>query len=159
MCQADDFAHRQHGAQRIRHVGAGNDARAVTQLRSHAGHVDDAASVHGNDLDHRAVLLRCELPRNDVGVMLERGEQDFIAGLQSRPRIGLRHQVDGLGGAAREDDLACRRRIHEGADSFARAFEQPGGFLAELVHAPMHIGVVHPFVFVHRGDHARRALR
>ena len=63
------------------------------------------ASSTGATLQHRTGLLRKQLPRNDVGVMFQVGDDDLVAGPQvlAAPRVG--HQVDGLGGAADEDDL------------------------------------------------------
>ena len=157
--EAGDLAHRQHRAERIRHMRAGDDARAFVHVRGDSGHVDDAAPVHGHGLDDGAGLPGHQLPRHDVGVMFEPGEQDLVAALQARARIGLRHEVDGFGGAAREDDFARRGGIHEFAHAFARAFEHGRGFLAQLVHAAMHVGVVHPLVVVDRRDHALGPLR
>ena len=37
--------------------------------------------IHGNDLDDRSRLLRYELPRNDIGVMLQERYDDLITGL------------------------------------------------------------------------------
>ena len=90
--------------------------------------------------------------------MLEPGEQDLVAALQARARVGLRHEIDGFGGAAREDDLARGGGIHELTHAFARVLEHRRGLLAQLVHAAMHVGVVHAFVVVDRGDDARGSL-
>jgi hypothetical protein len=71
-------------------------------------------------LDDRAGLLGDQLPRHDVGVVLERRQQDLVAALQAWRALGLRDEVDGLGGAAREDDFARRGGIHEAAHALAR---------------------------------------
>ena len=49
-----------------------------------------------------------QLPGHDVAVMLERREQDAVAGPEIRPAPALRDQVDPLGRAADEDDLLGR---------------------------------------------------
>ncbi len=121
--------------------------------------VDDAATIHGHGLDDGAGLLRDELPGHDVRVVFERGEQDLVAALQARPRVGLRHEVDGFGGAAREDDFARGGGVDEGAHALARMLEHLRGFLAQLVHAAVHVGVVQLFVVVDRRDDAGGALR
>ena len=64
-----------------------------------------AAIVDRHDLQHGARLLAQHLPRDDVGVVLHRGDQDLVAGPTVRRAIALRDQVDGLGRAADEDDL------------------------------------------------------
>ena len=52
-----------------------------TQAGGEVVEVDDAATIHGHDLDDRAGLLGHQLPGHDVGVVFEGGEQDFVAGL------------------------------------------------------------------------------
>ena len=121
--------------------------------------VDDAAAVHRHDLDQGADLLGHQLPGNDVRVVLECGEQDFIAALQPVARVRLRHQVDRLRSATREDDFARRRCVDEAAHFLARFLEKIGGFLAQLVHAAMHVGVRIGLVAIDRRDHARGSLR
>ena len=64
-----------------------------------------AAVVHGDDAQLRARSSQsiCQ------GTMLEwcsiAGDQDLVALAATRAAVGLGHQVDGLGGAAGEDDL------------------------------------------------------
>ena len=65
-----------------------------------------AAIVDGSDAQFRALLIAQHLPGNDVGVVLHGGDEHFIACADVLPPVGLRHEVDGLGGAAHEDDLA-----------------------------------------------------
>ena len=69
-----------------------------------------AAPVDRRDLERAARLLAHELPRHDVRVMLERGDQDLVARAEARARVGLRNEVDRLRRAANEDDLARRAR-------------------------------------------------
>src|SRR4029077_4721536 len=58
-------------------------------------------------------------------------------------------QVDRLGGAAHEDDLALVGGVEKGAHGFARLLEPVGRARAQLIDAAMHIGVV---VAVELGD-------
>ena len=51
------------------------------------------------------VCLAEHLPGHDVGVVLQLGDQHLVAGPEPRPGVALRHQIDGLGRAAHEDDL------------------------------------------------------
>ena len=62
-------------------------------------------------------------------------------GPSARAAPGLGDQVDGLGGAAHEDDLARRARVDEAPHRLARALEGRRGLLAQRVHAAMHVGV------------------
>ena len=65
-----------------------------------------AAIVDRHDAQLRALLFAEHLPRHDVGVVLHGGDQHFIARADMRAAVGLRDQVDGLGGAAHKDDFA-----------------------------------------------------
>ena len=68
------------------------------------------ASVDRHDAQRRAGLLAQQLPRHDVRVVLHLRDEDLVAGLQIRAAAALRDEVDALGGAAREDDLAAIAR-------------------------------------------------
>ena len=63
---------------------------------------------------------RNNLPRHDVGMMLELADQDLVAGLEKSRAPALRDEVDRLGGAAHKDDFACVGRV-EKARYLARA--------------------------------------
>ena len=109
--------------------------------RSNSSNSSSPRRLIGATLSVRAGLLAHHLPGHDVGVVLERGDQDLVAGLEARPRVGLRDQVDRLGSAAHEDDLARRARIDEAPHALARALEGGRRRLAQRVHAAMHVGV------------------
>ena len=125
-------------------MGAGDDARARSPMSAaKAFEVDHAASVHGHDLDDRAGLPGDQLPGHDVGVVFERGEQDLVAGPAGAaaqydcatrlidsvvPRVKMTSRVD-----------AAFTKV---AHSLARCSNSLGRFLAQLVHAAMHVGVV-----------------
>ena len=53
----------------------------------------------------RARAFRQQLPRHDVAVMLHFREQNLVAGLDVFAAPRLRHQIDALGRAARENDF------------------------------------------------------
>ena len=67
-----------------------------------------AAIVDRGDAQARALLGAELLPRNDVGVVLEPGDDDLVARADVAAPPALGHEVDALGGAAHEDDLAWR---------------------------------------------------
>ena len=75
------------------------------------------------DRDHPEVGARAlgdVLPRHEVRVVLELGDDDEVAGAEVVEAPRVRDEVDALGRAAREDDLARRRRVDERA-TFSRA--------------------------------------
>ena len=81
-----------------------------------------AALVDRHDVQLGAGHLRDQLPRHDVRVVLEPGDEDLVARLEARPREALRHQVQAVGAALGEDDLAGLARVDEARDLGARAF-------------------------------------
>jgi hypothetical protein len=107
----------------------------------------------------RACLLAQHLPGHDVGVMLEMRNEHLVARLEQGTTITLRDQIDGLGRAAHEHDLARRTGVDEARDALACALVQRRRFLAERVHTAMDVGMMHPLVFVHGRDDAAWALR
>ena len=98
----------------------------------------------------------CDAPRQPVGVVLARGEDDLVVGSE-RERVP--DQVDGLGRAAHEDDLV-RRGADETRHLEARGVVEPRGLLAERVHAAVDVGGA-PLVVVHDrvDDRARLGRR
>ena len=109
-----------------------------------------AVVVDRRPFDHGAAAFAMEMPGHDIGMMLEDREHDLVALADHHAAEGLRHQVDGLGGIAGEDDLVLGRRVDEPADTFARILESLGRGIGEIVQAAMDIGIV----LVHRLAHA-----
>ena len=60
-----------------------------------------------------ALLFGEHLPRHDVRVMLERRQDDFVAGFEELAPVAVHHEVDRLGRAAGEDDSRFFARIDE----------------------------------------------
>jgi hypothetical protein len=155
----NDAFDRQHRAERVGDVRHGHQARARRQQLRERIELEFTAAVDGRHLERAAGLLAHHLPGDDVGVVLECGDEDLIAGAEAWPRVRLRDQIDALGGAAREDDLARRAGIDEAAHTLARTLERGRRRLAQGMHAAVHVGVRVHLVVVHRADHLQRALR
>ena len=66
-----------------------------------------AGVVHRRNPQTRALFRAEHLPGNDVGVMLQPGDDDLVVLLNVLPPPALRDQVDRLGGSANKDDLTC----------------------------------------------------
>ncbi len=93
---------------RIRDMRNGRDPRAGPEQLLEFVEQQFAAIIDGSHAQLRAFFVAKHLPGNDVGVVLHRGDEHFIAAADVLAPIGLRHKVDGLGGAAHKDDLAAR---------------------------------------------------
>ena len=104
-----------------------------------------------------AASLPQELPRHDVGMVLELGDQDAVAPLQELA-VGIGDQIDCRGAAAGEDDL---HRLHaeELRDVGARVLVQLGRAFGEAMDAAQHIGAAGRLVAPHRVEHGERRLR
>ena len=104
-----DLAQRRDDAGDVRLPGHRDDLRPVGDKRR----VDVEPPVRqlGEPLQRRAGAQRELLPRHQVGVVLDLGDEDLVSGPQ-RPGEPERDQVDGLGRRLGEDDLvrAGRRR-------------------------------------------------
>src|SRR5437773_9896005 len=74
-------------------------------------------------------------------MVLELGRDDEFARPEVVESPGVGDQVEGLGRAAREDDLARGGRVDEGSYLLARALEALGRPLGEQVDAAMDVGV------------------
>ena len=77
--------------------------------RSKARQIELARIVDRRHFQHDALFVAQHLPRHDVGVVLHVGDEHLVARRQEGAAVALRHQVDRLGGAAHEHDLARRR--------------------------------------------------
>src|SRR5205085_84524 len=71
-------------------------------------------------------------------------------------RIG--HQIDRLGGVAREDDLLRLFRVDEATDFLARALVGLGRSVGEIVQPAMHIGVFAGVSLLETVEHRTRFL-
>ena len=77
---ADDLENRVDGAERIRHVRDGNDARAIVQQLFVPIHTQLAEIGDRDDAQPRALLVAEHLPRDDVRVVLHLGHDDLVTG-------------------------------------------------------------------------------
>ena len=163
------------GADRVREIGGAlhveHRAEHVRNVRQcdqfmlrgqHAlGGVEIDATVFGEraDVDDEAGALADQLPRHDVAVMLERREQDAVAGLEVGQPPALRDEIDRLGRAAHEDDLALGRGANEARHPPPRRFVGERHVGRALVHPAVHGGVGLAVGGGDRVEHGARLLR
>ena len=126
---------------------------ALAAISSSASSWSSPASSIGITRKLGAGPLGDVLPGDEVRVVLELGDDDEVARAEVVEPPGVGDEVERLGRAAREDDLARRRRVDERAHLLAGALVAGGRALGELVDAAVHVRV--------RGlvevAHARRA--
>ena len=140
MRPRDDLLDREHGPEHVGNESAGNHACALAELVGEIVHVQRPVFEDVDRPNDGAGFLGDQLPRDDIGVVFEHGEQDFIARAQVLPPPRLSDEVDGFGGVLGEDHLALVS-AHEPGDLGARGLEGVGRLLAEPVHAPVDVGV------------------
>ena len=83
-----------------------------------------------------------KLPRHEVGVVLELGNDNRIAGTEILEAPRIRNEVDRLGGAAREDDLPLRRSVDERSNRPPGSLVALGRALCQPVDATMDVRVL-----------------
>ncbi len=85
-------------------MGDGDELRPRADQRDQRWRVDPLVGGQRRDVDFDARAVAEQLPGHDVAVVLERRDQDAVAGLEAvAPAVG--DEVDRLGRAAGEDDL------------------------------------------------------
>ena len=155
----DQAAHRKHGSQGVGDVGAGQQARTRPHQRFDLLRMHFAVRIHRCDDQFRTGLLAYHLPRHDVRVVFEMGDQHFIAVLQQRAGEALRDQIDSLGRAAHEQHLVARAGVDIAHHAIPCALVQCGSLLAQRMHSAVNVGVMMPLIVIHSFDHGQRALR
>ena len=113
------------------------------------------------DRDHAqngALLLAQDLPGHDVGVMFHGRDDDLVASVEGLPAVTMRDEVDGLGDAAREDDLALRRGMQKVLHFHTGIFIGLRRFLTQVVGTPVNVGIFFRVVAMHCINHHLRFL-
>ena len=138
----DDPLHRQDGAQRIRDMGDCDELRARRQQLHELVEQQLAALVDRRHLQRAAGLLAHHLPRDDVGVVLERGDRG-----SRRPALKRGRAYDCAtrliaSVVPRTKMISLRRtRIDESPHALARTLKRFRRRLAQCVHAAMDVRV------------------
>ena len=119
--QLGDRRHWHDRARDIGDVGDGHEARAIAETGFDVGHGQNAVLRHRNRHDLGASGITRDLPRHQIGVVLELGDRDLVtlAEVAASPAVG--DQVDPLGGAAYKDDLIGVAGTQERGDFLASA--------------------------------------
>ena len=118
-----------------------------------------AGVVNRGDFEARAFFFCQHLPRNDVGVVLEPGDDDLVVLLNVLAAPALRDEIDAFGGAAHENDFSRVRGVQEAADFGARALVGVCGAGGQFVSGAMDVGIFVRVKIVQAINHGLRLLR
>ena len=132
--------------------------RVVAGDRIQSREVDLAVVVEREHEELGALPVRDVLPWDEVGVVLELGDDDRVAGAEVVPAPRIGDEVECLGRVADEDDLPRLRGVQERAHLLAGSLEAGGRPLAEDVHGAVHVRVGRLVEGGHRIDHLARLL-
>src|SRR5207244_13614004 len=100
-----------------------------------------AVLIERNRLERRTRTLGDVLPGDEVGVVLELGDDDDVAGAEVVEAPGVGDEIDAFSGAVREHDLAGGRRVDELRDLLSSALVLRGCQLGQRVDASMDVCV------------------
>ena len=154
-----DRAHVHDGAGDVRHMGDGDQPGARADGGQHLFGGQAAVRLGLDPAQHDALPLAQEMPRHDVGVMLEDREQDLVPRLQPRRGPGVADEVDRLGRARGEDHLVLVRRAEEAGNDPAHPLVILGGEVRQVVQPTVDVGVFARIGAADRVDHDLRLLR
>ena len=116
------------GAEGVRNPSQRKQFHRAFQEGEEGGLIKRPVFEAGDDLEDGAGPFAEHLPGDDIRVVFEGGDEDFIAGLDAAgKREALGDQVDGIGGAGGEDDLDGTGRIQVRGDGAPGIFERLGG--------------------------------
>ena len=126
---------------------------------SSATEVELSLLVERDHREARARALGDVLPRHEVRVVLELGDDDEVSRAEVHEPPGVGDEVQALGRIPREDDLLRRRRVDEAGHGLARALVGGGCPLGELVDTAVHVRVGRLVELPQRVEHLCRLLR
>ena len=128
---------------RAEHVGHGRERHDLGPVDQpvEVGEVEVPVGAHRDPAELDADLVGELVPGDDVGVVLQLGDDHRVAGAEvgSPPRLG--HEVERLGGVLGEHDLAVAAGADEAGDLGPGALQRGGGLLRDEVGALVDVGV------------------
>jgi len=137
-----NVGHGRHGPGHVRHPGEGDDLDAFVEEFRKAVGVEPVIVCHREVDELSTGSAGDHLPRDHVGVMFHRRQQDLVTDAQM---IHAPPEGDGVQrrrSSSGEDNLRAGGCVDEPRYLAARFFIGGCGFLGEKVRPPMDIGVV-----------------
>ncbi len=136
-CSSHQFLDGRDRAGHVGLVGERNDLHRVRQLQRIK--IDPAVVGDAVPLERRTGSARKFLPGNEVGVVFEFGDDDFVArtdmAVEAIVTENVGHQIESLGGVLGEHQLV-RIRTHEGSDGGASILVRVSRLFCELMSTP-----------------------
>ena len=157
--QSRHLGDRDDRAEHVRHMGDGDQLRAVGQQGGEFFEIELPVVLHRRDLEHDPLAVAQQLPGHDVGVVLHLGNDDLVARRKMGLGPGAGDQVDRLGHIPGEDDILRRRRVQQAGNLLAHAFIGLGRRTAQIMGAAMDVGVFAGIAVLHRIENGLRLLR
>ena len=134
------FGDRVDGAEGVGNPGEGEDFGALAEERGEGVLIKRAVVVAGNHLEGRAGPLAEHLPRDDVRVVFQGGNEDFVAFSDAAGETeDVGDEVDAVGGAGGEDDLVRGGGVELVGDGLPGIFKGLGGEAGEVVGAAVDV--------------------
>ncbi len=152
MCEENDLLDRQHRPERVRDMRDRDDPCPFGKFRADRIERNFSAIRHFGDDEARSLFRADHLPRNDVRMVLEPGDEHFIPRAEFCASERLRHQIERFRRSPDEHDLGRLARVQERPDLFSGGFECQRRALGQLVNTPMHICRIEGHRARHRVD-------
>ena len=131
-------------SERIRYLAECYDSRSRAEQLFVFFENHLAAVIYRRHPQPRTFFSAQLLPRDNVRVVLQPGDNDFVILLHVAVSPALGHQVDAFGGAANKNNLARRGSVQEATHFLARTFVGVGGPRGQGVGGAVNIRVLVP---------------
>ncbi len=128
-----------HGTGDVGDMRRGDDPGALRDEAVQGVEIEAALVGDRQRLDHRTRALGRQLPGDDVAVVLERGEQDLVAGRQAGGQA-VGRDIERHGGAGGEDDVVLLGLADIAGHGGARGVEGGGCLVGQPVDAALDVG-------------------
>src|SRR5579875_428897 len=142
VCTLDDFPHGIDCAERVRDMGDRHEASLATEQPFEFPENHFPGVIDWNNAQESALLLAKHLPGNDVRMVLQCRNEDFVSRSDAGSAVRLRYEIDSFGRAANKNDFSRTLSVEEALHLDAGLLIAPRGTLAELMDCPVDIGVV-----------------
>ena len=128
-------------AQYVADMGDRDKARAVVEEVSESVDIQREVVAKGNDAQSGVLAFAEHLPRDDVGMVLEVADNDFVALVNERLTETESQHIKAIGGAFGEDYFFGRGGAEEVSDLPAGVLVVLRGDLTEMVYPAVDIGI------------------